>query len=260
MDDELGLWWLDGDGTEEDLFAPEWDDDEELGNIFGDIVKGVSKVVTAPVDIVASVLPKPLKKPFQAISSIAGPTHMAARAVQGKGPLGMKLGGSVGGRVRTRTRRRPTTRKPTYRRTSRPKLSLSKVASAGVGSGRDDLLKAMIGVLGAKDMVKVAANARGPRLAAKSTGKDKGAGAQQLADMYARAVAKKLGPDLSAINKKLQLAENQRLATSEHLNINNTAAFRRKVLQDLMRMSTCLPSNHPTRAKIRRIGLMSGLL
>lgn len=257
--DELGLYWLDGDGSEVDIFDADFDIDEgeDLEDIFGDIVKGVGKIVTAPVDLVAKALPKPLRKPFEAVHQIASPTHMLGLAAQGRGPLkgtvGVSASGTVGGRARATTRRPIISRKPS--------VSMSRVMSAGAGD-RDDLLKTMVKVLGAKDIIKTAAATK-PRLAAKSTGKDSAgadAGRQALIEMVANAVGKKLGPDLSAINKRLRLAENQRMATSEHLAINNTAAFRRKVLQDLMRMSMCLPSNNPTRQKIRRIGLMSGLV
>jgi len=234
--------------------------DESLDGIFDDIVGGVAKVVTAPVDLVAKALPKPIRKPFKAVSTLASPTQMVARAAAGG---------------RKRRRRKPTRRRTTRRRT-RPKLSTRgmfqrtsrarKVSPAklrakyAASSGREDLLKTMVKVLGAKDIAKVAASAR-PRLAARSSGSgSKAAGDKVLIQLMANAVSKKLAPDLRTINKRLKLAENQRLATSEHLALNSTSAFRKKVLQDLLRMSTCLPANHPTRQRIRRIGLMSGLL
>lgn len=256
------LWWLEGDGSDEDvLFGGGWEppdelSDDELGNIFGDIVKGVGKVITAPVDLVASVLPKPLKKPFQAVSQFASPTHMLGQAMQGKGPITGQLVGSAAGRVSTRGR----SRSPIRRATTGTSAAFRKLASGGMAGGDTKLMETMVKMLGAKDLMKISAATR-PKLAAKSTSPtDKLSGQELLVQMVASAVAKKMAPDLNSINAKLRLAEDQRTATSEHLNINNTAAFRRKVLQDLMRISTCLPANNPTRARIRKIGLMSGLL
>lgn len=265
LNDLDGLWWLDGDGSEVDLFEAGWDTDEDgLEDIFGDIVGAVGKVVSAPVDIVASVLPKPLKKPFKAVSTFASPTSMVLSAASGA----------------TR-RRKPKRRKP--KRRARPKTTswggigrAAKAASSarsraakaiaaragGGGSDQTKLMQTMVQMLGAKDLAKIAAASK-PRLAARSSGST-AAGAQQgnelLVRMVAEAVNKKLGPDLSTINKRLKLAQNQRTATSEHININNKLAFRRKVLADLMRLSTCLPASHPTRQRIRKVGLMSGLL
>ena len=267
LDDlEDGLWWLDGDGSEDDLFDSSWtdEDDEGLEGIFGDIVGAVGKVVSAPVDIVASVLPKPLKKPFKAVSQFASPTSMVLSAASG--------GRKKKKKRKAPKRKRTTSRSPwgglsriskaTSSARSRAAKAIASRASAGGSRDQTKLMQTMVQMLGAKDLAKIAAASK-PRLAARSSGST-AAGAQKgnelLVRMVAEAVNKKLGPDLSTINKRLKLAQNQRTATSEHININNKLAFRRKVLADLMRLSTCLPASHPTRQRIRKVGLMSGLL
>lgn len=255
------LWWLDGDDpmdAEMDL-----DLDDELGNIFGDIVGAVGKIAAAPVNLVASVLPKPVRKPFKAVSAFASPTALLDPATRrtATGVVGGALGGGARGRgsvgAALRGNLNAKGRAAMGQRTvfAKPKASFSGMAQAGAS---DALLKRMVEILGAKDIAKIAAGSK-PRLHARSTG-TKGAADKALATAVASAVIKQMNPTLKTINKKLSLAENQRLATSEHNALNNVTAFRRKVLQDLMRISACLPESHPTRQRIRRVGIMSGLL
>lgn len=251
------LWWLDGD----DPLDPDMDLDldDELGNIFGDIVGAVGKIAAAPVNLVASALPKPIRKPFKAVSAFASPTALLDPSTR-RTATGV-ISGGLGGRASARGRmsvgdvlRGKVSAKG---RTvfAKPKASLTGMAQAGAS---DELMKRMVEILGAKDIAKIAAGAK-PRLQARSTG-TKGAADKALAAAVASAVVRQMNPTLSTINKKLSLAENQRLATSEHNMLNNVTAFRRKVLQDLMRISSCLPESHPTRQRIRRVGIMSGLL
>ena len=124
---------------------------------------------------------------------------------------------------------------------------------------RDDISMVLARALASRDAIG-SISAR-PKLAAKKvTSGYAGGKGSLLANVVANAVAKKLGPDLAMVNKRLRLAANQRTATSEHLNINNKTAFRRKVLQDLLRISATLPASHPIRQRIRKVGLFSGLL
>jgi len=253
------LWWLDGD----DPLDPDMDLDldDELGNIFGDIVGAVGKIAAAPVNLVASALPKPIRKPFQAISAFASPTALLDKGTRrtATGVLGGALGGraSAGGRVSAGDILRGKVSARGRAAFAKPKVSLSGMAQSGAN---DALLKRMVEILGAKDIAKIAAGAK-PRLSARSTGSGtKGSADKALATAVASAVIRQMNPTLKTINSKLSLAENQRLATSEHNALNNVTAFRRKVLQDLMRISSCLPESHPTRQRIRRVGLMSGLL
>lgn len=252
------LWWLDGDDpmdAEMDL-----DLDDELGNIFGDIVGAVGKIAAAPVNLVASVLPKPVRKPFKAVSAFASPTALldpaTRRTATGAISGGLRGSASTKGRVSVGDILRGKVSAQGQRTVfAKPKASFSGMAQAGAS---DALLKRMVEILGAKDIAKIAAGSK-PRLHARSTG-TKGAADKALATAVASAVIKQMNPTLKTINKKLSLAENQRLATSEHNALNNVTAFRRKVLQDLMRISACLPESHPTRQRIRRVGIMSGLL
>lgn len=253
------LWWLEGD----DPLDPDMDLDldDELGNIFGDIVGAVGKIAAAPVNLVASALPKPIREPFKAVHAFASPTAMLDPATR-KRAAGVISGGLRGGAkasASTSARRRSIRailNAKAKGKTSKPKtVSLSSLGKAGAS---DDLMKRMVEILGAKDIAKIAAGAK-PRLQARSTGTP-GAADKAMAAAVASAVIKQMSPTLKTINAKLSLAENQRLATSEHNAINNVTAFRRKVLQDLMRISSCLPESHPTRQRIRRVGIMSGLL
>ena len=81
-----------------------------------------------------------------------------------------------------------------------------------------------------------------------------------LVNAVAAAVMGKLDPRLNAINKALGLAENQRIATSEHKFLTDDAAYRKKVLADLMAIAQRLPADHPTRKRTMRVGFMSGLM
>jgi hypothetical protein len=204
------------------------DGDDELGNIFGDIVNTVGKIAAAPVNMVASVLPKPAAKALKTAHALSDPAQLALRAAAG-GKLG------IGGK----------------------RAQGTVFAKPAPQSAQAAQVKANA----ARDIARIAACNR-PRLRAKSSGKPGAPVMQQalMAKLVADAVAKRVDPRLRAINAKLSLAENQRLATSEHNAINNKTAFRRKVLADLMRIASCLPESHPTRQKIRRVGLMSGLL
>lgn len=198
-------------------------DDDGLEDIFGDIIGTVGKIAAAPVNAIASVLPKPSVK-----SNTSDPAQLALQAAA-RGMLGKFTG-------RTQAKRSQPVKSPP------PAVGIARANAA-------------------RDIAKIAACNR-PRIRAKSTGKTPPPLANKalMAKLVADAVAKRVDPRLKAINAKLALAENQRLATSEHNAINNVTAFRRKVLADLMRISACLPESHPTRQKIRRVGLMSGLL
>lgn len=205
-------------------------DDEGLEDIFGDIVGAVGKIASAPLNAVASILPKPARKPIKA-AAVAAMPHLAMDPSM-RASFTSQLTGKAAQKAASRVRGVP-----------------AEPASVGIARAN-----------AARDIAKIAACNR-PRIRAKSTTKPAPVATKALtAKLVADAVAKKVDPRLREINKKLALAENQRLATSEHNAINNVKAFRRKVLADLMRISSCLPESHPTRQKIRRVGLMSGLL
>lgn len=213
-------------------------DDGGLEDIFGDIIGTVGKIAAAPLNAVASMLPKPARKPVKAAAAAAMPHLAMDPSVRGSlmaQLTGGKVHGNIGGGGTV------------WAKPGQP----GGGPSPAVGIARANA---------ARDIAKIAACNR-PRLRAKSTGKTQPlANKELMAKLVADAVAKRVDPRLKAINAKLALAENQRLATSEHNAINNVTAFRRKVLADLMRISSCLPESHPTRQKIRRVGLMSGLL
>lgn len=208
------------------VFDKGWEqDDESLEDIFGDIIGGVAKLATAPIDLVAKTLPKPMKK-------------AAENVMQGKSPFA-----------------------------SAPSKAAKKVAlqrkkkktSSTAGPVTDQrLMETMVKMLGAQNIAKIAGKT--PKVRMKSTSKKTPHVDQAMVSAVKKAVVGSLGPNLSSINKKLKLAELQRIATSEHNAINNTAAFRRKVLKDLVNLSTTLPANDPTRERIRRFGIMSGIL
>jgi hypothetical protein len=211
------------------------DGDDELGNIFGDIIDTVGKIAAAPVNLVASVLPKPAQKAVRTAAGIAMP-HLN---------MDPKVRASVAGQLGIGGKRAAAGGTVFAKPTPAPQSAQAAQVKANA----------------ARDIARIAACNR-PRLRAKSSGSGKADVAQKalMAKLVADAVAKRVDPRLKAINAKLSLAENQRLATSEHNAINNKTAFRRRVLADLMRIASCLPESHPTRQKIRRVGLMSGLL
>lgn len=246
------LWWLDGgiDPLGDDP-TETWDDNTQLDfeDIFSDIVGTVGKIATAPIDLVASVLPKPVRKPIKAAAALASPTTS----------LGMAGQAIAGGRKPRRVRRR----RP---RASAPIRNLPTGRSSMGGAVRgasDQLMSTLVKALTAKQIVDTGAATR-PRLAAKSTGKDKTGTAvpgSAMLRVIGDAVEQKLGPQLARISGALGLAENQRLATSEHLSLKNRDAYRRKVLKDLDRIASArLPLSSPARQRIRRVGIMSGLL
>lgn len=211
----------------DDLGVEDLLDDEELGNIFGDIVGAVGKIATAPIDMVAKALPKPVKRAMG------------------------KVTGSVFGTGGGTAPRKPA---PTVKRS----------LTSGTGSASQiGLMREMVKMLGAKDVTAMLAGQK-PRVAFSSSGSASASadtkGQKQLVDLVTKAVNAKLTPKLTSINNKLGYAATQRAATFEHDTINNQTAFRKKVLGDLMRLSMALPEQHPTRVKIRKVGIMSGLL
>lgn len=255
------LWWLDGgiDPLGDDP-TETWDDNTVLDfeDIFSDVIGTVGKIATAPIDLVASVLPKPVRKPLKAAAALTSPTAalgMAGQAIAGGGSKPV--------------RSRPTSmtgRSKSYRpRSSAPirNLPTGRPSMGGAARGASDqLMTTLVKALTAKGIVETGAATR-PRLAAKSS-KDKSGTAvpgSAMLQVIGDAVEQKLGPQLSRISGALGLAENQRLATSEHLSLKNRDAYRRKVLKDLDRIASArLPLSSPTRQRIRRVGIMSGLL
>lgn len=254
------LWWLDGgiDPLGDDP-TETWDDNTVLDfeDIFSDVIGTVGKIATAPIDLVASVLPKPIRKPIKAATALASPTAalgMAGQAIAG-GSTPRRAPGPVA----------PRRTKPYRPRSSAPIRNLPTGRSSMSGTVRgasDHLMSTLVKALTAKQIVDTGAAAR-PRLAAKSS-KDKSGTAvpgSAMLQVIGDAVEQKLGPQLSRISGALGLAENQRLATSEHLSLKNRDAYRRKVLKDLDRIASArLPLSSPTRQRIRRVGIMSGLL
>lgn len=268
-DSDSDLFMLDGDGRDSDLFADQdWGDDAlELENIFSDVIGTIGKIAAAPVNLVAKVLPKPIREPFKAISD---PFGTAMKFAKGKSPARLATAALTGGMSEAA---RAATGKGGLFGTKSPFSSINK-ALGGVREAVSDA-KTRAAITGAassgnKDELLAMMDKliQRPRLAAKTTTPkiqargDSGTtkGQDQLVQMVADAVSKKLGPGLTDINAKLRLAENQRTATSEHNAINNETAFRRKVLSDLVRISATLPAGHPTQVRIRKIGLMSGLI
>jgi hypothetical protein len=95
-----------------------------------------------------------------------------------------------------------------------------------------------------------------PRIQARSTTDGNG---DTGAAAVAAQVDKQLAPVLAKIAGLLQHAANQREATFEHNVIQNTAAYRKKVLDDLMRIAALLPAEH-SQYIARRVGLLSGFM
>jgi len=260
-------WWLEDD-DDDLLFDSESYEtpDLDLEDIFSDAIGAVGKIASAPVNMVASVLPKPLQKPFKQVSSFADPGQMLLRGAAAGVSGGAKGGVSAQARAKARAKAQAKAKahaKAKARARAKAKALAHKRAVAkakaahahkkkhAAKSDRDKLMELMISVLGVKALK--------PHVSAKSSGGTNASNAALIGAVSA-AVQKKLGPDLAAINSRLKYADLQRAATSEHLNINNTAAFRRNVLQKLMNISTCLPQESPAREKFRKIGIMSGLL
>jgi hypothetical protein len=80
---------------------------------------------------------------------------------------------------------------------------------------------------------------------------------RRLADKIGARVRSDLKPQLDAITGMLGDNALQTQATNEHNIINNTKAFRSRVLHDLYRIAAQLPPNHPVRQKITtRLGLL----
>lgn len=78
----------------------------------------------------------------------------------------------------------------------------------------------------------------------------------RIASQIADKVRGDLKPQLSAIQAMLDESALQTQATDEHRVINNTAAFRGRVLRDLYKIAANLPRNHPVRKKIAsKLGL-----
>lgn len=260
-DSDSDLFMLEDD----DLFGEEsdfGDDTLALENIFSDVIGTIGKIAAAPVNLVAKVLPKPIREPFKAISD---PFGTAMKFAKGKSPGRIATAALTGGmsevaRAATGGKSPFGIKLPSL--TSKVKSAVSDAKSraaitGAASSGSKDELLAMMDKLIQRP--RLAAKTTTPKISARgdsSTTK----GQDILVQMVADAVSKKLGPGLTDINAKLRLAENQRTATSEHNAINNETAFRRKVLSDLVRISAVLPAGHPTQVKIRKIGLMSGLI
>lgn len=281
------LWWLDD--------CPCWQQEgpeDELGFSFGDVVGAIGKVAAAPVNAVASVLPKPIQGVAKvALNPVGAVAQLATGAVAGQADkaLGLKASGSVGGTARAlpagpvntqaaANLRALAAAKPAGMsqadyiaalRASKTGVQRGAVSQGAIAAEKAVGLRALAAGkpagMSQADYIAMLKEAKakgktGPsRLVARSTG-NTADGQAALIAMVADAVNKKLAPELSTMNHELTLAKNQRLATSEHNAINARAAFRRKVLSDLMRMSSCLPSNHPARRKIRKFGIMSGLV
>lgn len=238
------LWWI--DGTEYDP-----DSDDELGNIFGDIVSGLHTIAAAPVKAVAAILPGPAKKAINASIAATNPANVIdSKARAATKATVADASKAVSGAVSSVPR-------AIFGPGSKSAKTVWGIKPASTGATSTSSADTFAKLKGVQDILTTVK----PRLSAKSSTSDaKIAGDQALAAMVSAAVASKLSPDLASIKGQLGLAANQRQATAEHLDINAQKDFRRKVLADLMRISTNLPANHPTRVKIRKIGLMSGLL
>lgn len=245
------LWWMDG---------TEYDPDPELGSFGSAFLNTLHDIAAAPVHLVAAVSPEPVKKALKASIAATNPVNLidsgtrartAATVADAKKTVttaaGKVLSGGTSGGTAAQYSKAPVVNKP---------LALTTMAKPTVKAS--DFDAATLAKL--RGVNEILTNVK-PRLSAKSSDSaSKVAGDQLLANMVSSAVAAKLGGDLSSIKGALNLAANQRLATSEHNEINSQAEFRRKVLADLMRISANLPATHPTRIRIRKVGLMSGLL
>lgn len=256
------IWWLEG----EDIFGTDSgvegiDDDDELG-LFGikipkildprEHVKNIGKSLSslARGDVRGALDP----------GGFLGGRKKRTRRRSRSRSRSRSRGKSSGGLFGRISRKARSTAKRTSRRVSRrPTVSRASRQSVGMGGGDQSPVNLLIRALTAKQVV--GSLAKTPKVSMRRSGVSGGdAGNKRLAGMVARAVKKSLGGEIGSINRRLSLAANQRTATSEHLNINNKTAFRKKVLGDLLRISANLPSGHPTRQRIRRVGLMSGLL
>lgn len=80
---------------------------------------------------------------------------------------------------------------------------------------------------------------------------------KRLTDKLGKRVKAEINPQLKSIVKMLKQGRLQTEATNEHNVINNTAAFRTKVLKDLYSIAVQLPRNHPVRQQIiSKLGLL----
>lgn len=98
-----------------------------------------------------------------------------------------------------------------------------------------------------------------PRIQARSVSSNGTKDAAMISAIATR-VRSELAPELTSINARLGLADNQREATSEHKYLNNTEAYRKKVIGDLMAMRARMPADDPRRGRIMRVGLLSGFM
>lgn len=234
------LWWLESD----DVMAPGIDcmnPDSELGFNPLDIINPIKHIeyalnpaaaVKAVSDAVGGAAGLVTQTPAQVVQATAQQTkkplahtnavlhHLAGRVAKLEG------GRAVGGT------------------TARDAMGMSMASN-------------MMKLNAAKDITAMATKT--PKITARSTGKGANGADNVLVGQVARAVNQKLAPELNQINSRLRLAANQRDATSEHLNINNEKSFRKKVLKDLLGISSSMPAGQ-RRANVRRIGIMSGLL
>lgn len=247
------LWWLDD--------APPWEQDAPVEDFFSDLVGGVTSLATLPAKAVASVLPKSVQKKAEFLLDPAG--ALVNKQIASATGIGAKPRPPVRALPAG-----PVPKVPVPGPLTADQIALQKLAAAkppGMSNAEYiQMLKAekarrQAGGGGAAGGPrKLVAKSTSPKITARSSGKANGQAA--LIELTASAVNRKLAPELSSINKKLTLAQNQRTATSEHNALNNQRAFRRKVLGDLTRIAGCLPDDHPMRKRVRRFGIFSGML
>jgi len=240
------IWWLEGD----DIFGAdtgiEGIDDNELGSLMGNIKAGVGAVSGAHKRL-------GLPDPTSPLSPFGGGGGGGGGGLKGALALGRK---AVAQDVK---KKRPTGGTPLGYSKVMDRIRRQGVGRPAAGPQEDQspvnlLIRALTAEKIADRVTKT------PKVTMRKESNGASSGNRQFANLVANAVKNSLGGEIGNINKRLALAANQRTATSEHLSINDKTAFRKKVLGDLLRISANLPPSHPTRQRIRRVGLMSGLL
>lgn len=244
------LDYLDGDELDELGFSL-----SDIGKAIGSVAKGAADIATFPARAVGGAIGGDVGRTISKVGSIAAaPAELAAAAaLGGGGKKRIKTSAKGGGGFSSIGRKLGTA----LQTTSRAK---KKVGSAAKAAKMRAMVQQQQGRSSLADKAALAAQLK-PRIQAKSTRTPKpGATDPAVVAAVAAKVNARLAPKLSKIDRYLKLAADQRQATYEHDVIKNTAAYRRKVLGDLMRLSATLPADHPVRQRIVKVGLLSGLM
>lgn len=234
-----GLDYLDGDPGELGFSF------SDIGKAIGTVAKGAADIATAPARLVGDAIGGDVGKAIKTVGTLPA------------APVEILVSGALGGSKKKKSKASATARAAGVSPAVAAKLRAAQAQARARVAARDSGTSS--GSLAEK--ARIAAQLK-PRISAKST-RSPSASKKSDPALVAAIAAKvnaRLDPKLAKIHSMLKLAANQRQATYEHDVIKNTGAYRRKVLGDLMRLAATLPPDHPTRQRIVKVGLLSGLL